>query len=449
VGPDGNLWFTETATDHIGRLTLAGTFTEYPLPGTDSYPLGIAAGSDGGLWFAEYHGNKIGRFDPTTSAVVEYTIPTPSSAPQTVTAGADGAIWFTEDSGSRIGRIPSSGVITEYLVSGSHPRPIWITRGPDDALWFTESDANAIGRLDPSMDPVAPFQLTVDSAGNGVLEPGETTNVVPVWRNRTGAPLALSGLAYTPVVGDLTVDDFQADYGSINPGATGSCASTGNCYGVTVSNPAARPSLHWDGLFSETVVSGEVVTHPLHIGASFGDVPTGAGIYRFVETLLHKGVTAGCGAGNYCPNSNSTRAQMAVFLLVAADPPGYSPPACVTPAFADVPCSSGFASWINELAARGVTVGCGGGNYCPTAAVTRGQMAVFLLRTKEGNAYTPPACVTPAFADVPCSSALAIWINELAARGITAGCGGGNYCPGNPVTRGQMAVFLTTTFGLP
>jgi hypothetical protein len=31
---------------------------------------------------------------------------------------------------------------------------------------------------------------------------------------------------------------------------------------------------------------------------------------------------------------------------------------------------------------------------------------------------------------------------------VTAGCGGGNYCPGNPVTRGQMAVFLTTTFGL-
>jgi len=75
-------------------------------------------------------------------------------------------------------------------------------------------------------------------------------------------------------------------------------------------------------------------------------------------------------------------------------------------------------------------------------------MAVFLLRTAEGNTYSPPSCVTPTFADVPCSLGLAKWINELARRGITAGCGGGDYCPGNPVTRGQMAVFLTTTFGL-
>jgi hypothetical protein len=95
-----------------------------------------------------------------------------------------------------------------------------------------------------------------------------------------------------------------------------------------------------------------------------------------------------------------------------------------------------------------VTAGCGGGNYCPTADVTRAQMAVFLLRTLEGASYAPPACVTPVFSDVPCSSGFAPWINELAARGITAGCGGGNYCPSNPNTRGQMAVFLTTTFGL-
>ena len=49
---------------------------------------------------------------------------------------------------------------------------------------------------------------------------------------------------------------------------------------------------------------------------------------------------------------------------------------------------------------------------------------------------------------MPCSSAFATWINELVARGVTAGCGGGLYCPTNPVQRQQMAVFLVTTFGL-
>jgi hypothetical protein len=76
-------------------------------------------------------------------------------------------------------------------------------------------------------------------------------------------------------------------------------------------------------------------------------------------------------------------------------------------------------------------------------------MAVFLLRTAGGPTYVPPACVTPTFSDVPCSSPFARWIEELARRGITAGCGSGLYCPSTPVTRGQMAVFLTTTFGLP
>jgi hypothetical protein len=56
--------------------------------------------------------------------------------------------------------------------------------------------------------------------------------------------------------------------------------------------------------------------------------------------------------------------------------------------------------------------------------------------------------VSPSFSDVPCSSGFARWIEELVLRGITVGCGGGNYCPASPVTRGQMAVFLVATFSL-
>ena len=76
-------------------------------------------------------------------------------------------------------------------------------------------------------------------------------------------------------------------------------------------------------------------------------------------------------------------------------------------------------------------------------------MAVFLLKAFEGAGYTPPACTTPTFNDVPCSDPFAPWIEELAGRGITAGCGGGNYCPASPVSRSQMAVFLTKTWTLP
>jgi len=181
----------------------------------------------------------------------------------------------------------------------------------------------------------------------------------------------------------------------------------------------------------------------------FSDVPDGDIFQPYILTMFNAGITAGCGTGVFCPDSPNTRGQMAVFLLKAAEGGSYAPPACTVPTFNDVPCSHGFAAWIEELADRGITAGCGGGNYCPDAAVTRGQMAVFLLKAFEGQGYTPPACTTPTFNDVPCSDPFAPWIEELAGRDITAGCGGGNYCPDSPVSRSQMAVFLTKTWTLP
>jgi len=59
-----------------------------------------------------------------------------------------------------------------------------------------------------------------------------------------------------------------------------------------------------------------------------------------------------------------------------------------------------------------------------------------------------PAPGTPTFLDVPTNHPFFQFIEALAASGITGGCGGGNYCPDNPVTRGQMAVFLAKALGL-
>ncbi|HEX6900073.1 MAG TPA: PQQ-dependent sugar dehydrogenase [Thermoanaerobaculia bacterium] len=181
---------------------------------------------------------------------------------------------------------------------------------------------------------------------------------------------------------------------------------------------------------------------------SFADVPPTHFAWAFVESVYGAAITGGCGGDNYCPETEITRAQMAVFLLTAKHGPGYVPPPATGTVFNDVPAGSFAAAYIEQLFAEGIATGCGGGNYCPDSPVTREQMAVFLLSAKEGAGYTPPAC-TPLFADVPCSSSFAPWVDELSRRGITSGCGGGNYCPSLSVTRGQMAVFLATTFGLP
>jgi hypothetical protein len=49
---------------------------------------------------------------------------------------------------------------------------------------------------------------------------------------------------------------------------------------------------------------------------------------------------------------------------------------------------------------------------------------------------------------VPAATPYCRWIEELARRRVVGGCGGGNYCPPAVVTREQMAVFLSATFGL-
>lgn len=58
----------------------------------------------------------------------------------------------------------------------------------------------------------------------------------------------------------------------------------------------------------------------------------------------------------------------------------------------------------------------------------------------------PPSVAT--FTDVPLTSPYNKFVEALVAAGITGGCGGGNYCPDAPVTRGQIAVFLSAALGL-
>jgi hypothetical protein len=181
----------------------------------------------------------------------------------------------------------------------------------------------------------------------------------------------------------------------------------------------------------------------------FADVPIGYWAENYIEALATAGITGGCGSGNYCPAAPVTRAQMAVFLLRGIHGSSYVPPPATGAVFNDVPANYWAAAWIEQLAAEGITGGCGGGNYCPEYSITRDQMAVFLLRARYGSGHVPPPASGAVFGDVPASYWAAGWIEQLAAEGITGGCGNGNYCPTGPVTRDQMAVFLQRVFNLP
>lgn len=179
----------------------------------------------------------------------------------------------------------------------------------------------------------------------------------------------------------------------------------------------------------------------------FDDVPPDYWAFRFIETFARAGITAGCGPSIYCPKASVTRAQMAVFLERGIRGSDYTPPPATGNVFLDVGATDFAAGFIEQFYQDGITGGCGNSNYCPEGEVTRAQMAVFLLRAKYGAAYSPPP-PSGVFEDVDLSYWAVSWIEQLAAEGITGGCGGNNYCPDNPVTRDQMAVFLVRTFGL-
>lgn len=145
-GPDGALWFVNVANNSIGRITTAGTVSNFPSTAIDE-PISIVAGPDGALWFTEDTGDAIGRIT-TGGTVSTYPLAT-GEDPYGITVGPDGNLWFTDSAGDSIGRITPAGVISTFTGAGIDD-PIGITSGPDGNLWFTNAGNNSIGSISTS-----------------------------------------------------------------------------------------------------------------------------------------------------------------------------------------------------------------------------------------------------------------------------------------------------------
>ena len=112
--------------------------------------------------------------------------------------------------------------------------------------WVSD-DGNLPGTFAQRFGGLFPSSLVVDPAGgagsdgNGVLEPGETVEVRPSWRNDNGAAQSLAG-RLTAIAGPggatYTIADAQGSYGTVANASTGTCT---DCYAVSLSNPATRP----------------------------------------------------------------------------------------------------------------------------------------------------------------------------------------------------------------
>ena len=222
--PDGNLWFTESSGNKIGRIspTSPNTIAEFLIPSANSSPRGITADPDGNIWFTEYVADNIGRISTSPNAITELSLRVAGNEPREpqgittgpdgnvwfledpgllgfggaridritptnpssvvgwfylgeirtsgLTTGRDGNLWFTESSHNNIGRITTSGTVTEFPIPTANSFPQGITAGPDGNLWFTELLADKIGRIAPtSPNTITEFPIpTANSYPQGI-----------------------------------------------------------------------------------------------------------------------------------------------------------------------------------------------------------------------------------------------------------------------------------------
>ena len=196
AGPDGNLWFTMDFANAIGRITPNGVITQFPIPSpgtsetasivtsSDCLMCGylITPGPDQALWFTIPAASRIGRIT-VDGAVTTFPVPTTPPPPSLsnpisvadITSAPDGSMWFTQPVDNQIGRITTAGVVTEFNVPLAGASPLMITPGPRGTLWFTETGTLNLGRLDsrgaitqvPISTPGAvPTSLTAGADGN-------------------------------------------------------------------------------------------------------------------------------------------------------------------------------------------------------------------------------------------------------------------------------------------
>lgn len=220
--------------------------------------------------------------------------------------------------------------------------------------------------------------------------------------------------------------------------------------GAPLGTAASSNNAHSHNKTAKIIASYRPTATALHpIPERFGDVPLAHVFFGYIEFFGQAGVTTGCGGGLFCPEGTVTRRAMAAFLERVKRASNWAPPAAVG-RFDDVPVADAFAPWVEALATDGITSGCSAtpSLFCPDNPVTRGQMAVFILRASCGPTYVPNTPATQRFDDVPPTHAFYAFIDKLAALGVTGGCSTtpALYCPETPVTRGQMAVFVERAY---
>jgi virginiamycin B lyase len=234
VGPDGTVWFAETAARRIGHLIPCQSnpcsIIDYgPPSGVEiTFPIQLAVDRAGAVWFTDHASNQFGNFNPSTQEWKVFpigycTAPFEGCAaglPNAMSVGSSGNIWFSEHIAGRVARYnPADETLIEYPVPATSPPLVWwASPGPGNLTWFVAFGPEEIGYVNASL----PIPFSISAMNNIVLEQGGSRTISAVVQKPPDESVFLnvSANSFDAPPGRLPLLYASSIQGRLGPGST-------------------------------------------------------------------------------------------------------------------------------------------------------------------------------------------------------------------------------------
>jgi len=438
IDDSDNVYAADSENDRIQKFDSNGTFlTKWGTFGSGngefSYPAMIAIDSSGNVYISDWDNQRIQKFDPNGTFITKWggfgSGNGEFDGPDGIAVDNSGNVYVSDYHNSRIQKFDSNGTfLTSWGAGGSdngqfsYPEGIAI----DDSgnVYVADSGNHRIQKFDSNGTFLTKWGTS--GSGNGEF----------YWPG--GVAIDNVGNVYVSEWEQNRIQKFGPNGAFITKWGTSGWENGQffQAFGIAVNS-------------LRNVYVVDIYNHRVQFFAPyrFADTPLDYWATPYIEVIYQAGYTTGYGGTwEFKPEYGVTREEMAVFITRALDevpPDGYCG---TTNPFSDVGFDRWSCKYVKRLVELGITAGIGQGMFGPGDAVTRDQMAVFITRALDEVPADGYCGMEGPFADVPYSSWSCKCVKRLVELGITAGIGGGLYGPGNPVTRAQMAVFLSRAF---